>query len=66
MLRIENATKRFGSLVAVDDVTLTVQPGETVVIMGPSGCGKSTTVRMVNRLIEPDAGTIIFKRHRHY
>lgn len=58
MLRIENATKRFGSLVAVNDVSLTVQPGETVVIMGPSGCGKSTTVRMVNRLIEPDAGVI--------
>ena len=59
MLSIDHATKRFGSIVAVDDVSLTVHSGETVVLMGPSGCGKSTTVRMVNRLVEPDAGTIV-------
>lgn len=59
MLSINDATKRFGSLVAVNGVSLHVRPGETVVIMGPSGCGKSTTVRMVNRLIEPDSGSII-------
>ncbi|MDF2501515.1 MAG: glnQ 2 [Anaerosporomusa subterranea] len=59
MLSIINATKRFGSIVAVDDISLSVHPGETVVLMGPSGCGKSTTVRMVNRLVEPDAGAII-------
>lgn len=59
MLSIINATKRFGNILAVDDISLTVSPGETVVLMGPSGCGKSTTVRMVNRLVEPDAGSII-------
>lgn len=58
MLSIDNVTKRFGSLKAVDGVSLAVHPGETVVIMGPSGCGKSTTVRMVNRLVEPDSGTV--------
>ena len=59
MLSIRDVTKRFGSLVAVDGVSLHVRAGETVVVMGPSGCGKSTTVRMVNRLIEPDSGTVI-------
>lgn len=59
MLSISHASKRFGSIVAVDDLSLTVHSGETVVLMGPSGCGKSTTVRMVNRLVEPDAGTIV-------
>jgi polar amino acid transport system ATP-binding protein len=59
MLSINNVVKRFGSLTAVDEVSLNVRPGETVVIMGPSGCGKSTTVRMINRLVEPDAGTIV-------
>jgi polar amino acid transport system ATP-binding protein len=61
MLSIINATKRFGNILAVDDISLSVHPGETVVLMGPSGCGKSTTVRMVNRLVEPDAGSIILE-----
>lgn len=60
MLTIKNLTKRFGSLVAVNDLSLKVGRGETVAIMGPSGCGKSTTIRTVNRLIEPDSGEILF------
>lgn len=60
MLSIQNLYKQFGSLVAVNNLELTVAPGETVVIMGPSGCGKSTTIRMINRLIEPDKGAVIF------
>lgn len=59
MLTIDNVTKHFGSVRAVDGVSLSVRPGETVVIMGPSGCGKSTTVRMVNRLVEPDSGSVM-------
>lgn len=58
MLIIENLYKRFGDLVAVNDVNLRVKEGETVVLMGPSGCGKSTTIRTINRLVEPDSGQI--------
>lgn len=59
MLNIQHLYKQFGSLVAVNNLNLTVAKGETVVIMGPSGCGKSTTIRMINRLIEPDNGSIL-------
>lgn len=59
MLNIRNLTKTFGSLVAVNNLNLAVEKGETVVIMGPSGCGKSTTIRTINRLIEPDTGFIL-------
>ncbi|MDQ7906950.1 ATP-binding cassette domain-containing protein [Phytohabitans sp. ZYX-F-186] len=45
--------------VAVGDLSLRVPAGELVVLIGPSGCGKSTVLRMVNRLIEPTAGTIL-------
>jgi len=60
MLNIQNLYKRFGSLVAVNDLSLHVKQGETVVLMGPSGCGKSTTIRTINRLINPDSGSILF------
>jgi osmoprotectant transport system ATP-binding protein len=43
---------------AVDDLALEIAAGETVVLIGPSGCGKSTTLRMINRLIEPDSGRV--------
>lgn len=43
---------------AVEDVSLSIEPGEFVVILGPSGCGKTTLLKMINRLIEPDAGRI--------
>lgn len=60
MLNIQNLYKQFGSLVAVNDFSLHVKRGETVVLMGPSGCGKSTTIRTINRLINPDRGSILF------
>ena len=60
MLDIKNLYKRFGKLVAVNDFNLQVKSGETVVLMGPSGCGKSTTIRTINRLINPDSGSIQF------
>jgi osmoprotectant transport system ATP-binding protein len=61
MISLRGVTKRFqgeGSAAAVEDLSLDVHDGETVVLVGPSGCGKTTTMRMINRLIEPDAGTI--------
>lgn len=60
MLQINNLHKQFGKLVAVNNISLDVAKGETVVLMGPSGCGKSTTIRTINRLVEPDRGSINF------
>lgn len=57
-VRLVNVSKRFGTIVAVDHVNLTVQDGEYLTILGPSGCGKTTTLRMVAGLVEPDEGEI--------
>ena len=60
MIEIEHLTKRFpGSAApAVEDLSLSIGESEICVLIGPSGCGKTTTMRMVNRMIEPDAGSI--------
>jgi len=52
--------KKVQSLHAVDGVSLTIQPGESVGLVGESGCGKSTLIRLIARLMEPTAGTISF------
>jgi iron(III) transport system ATP-binding protein len=57
-IAIENLTKRYGSVVAVDDLTLTIANGELLVLLGPSGCGKTTTMRAIVGLEEPTAGRI--------
>jgi iron(III) transport system ATP-binding protein len=57
-VRIENVTKKFGKLVAVDDVSLHVQDKEYFALLGPSGCGKTTLLRLVAGLIQPDKGRI--------
>jgi multiple sugar transport system ATP-binding protein len=55
---LEGITKRFGDVVAVDDVSLAVEDEELLVLLGPSGCGKSTVLRIIAGLEEPTAGTI--------
>jgi multiple sugar transport system ATP-binding protein len=55
---LENVTKRFGTTVAVDSVSLAVADRELLVLLGPSGCGKSTTLRMIAGLEEISEGTI--------
>ena len=61
MIRLEQVTKVFPGAArpAVDRLDLEVPDGKTCVLIGPSGCGKTTTMRIVNRLIEPDAGRIV-------
>ena len=58
-LRLVNVTKRFGSMTAVDDLTLTIPEGSFFALLGPSGCGKTTTLRMVGGLERPTAGQVI-------
>ncbi|MCY4397129.1 MAG: ABC transporter ATP-binding protein, partial [Rhodospirillaceae bacterium] len=58
-LTLEGVTKRFGSLVAVDDVSLTVLKGTFVCLLGPSGCGKTTLLRLIAGLEAPSAGRIL-------
>ncbi len=55
---LKNVTKRFGSVVAVDNVRLEVKDKEFMVLLGPSGCGKSTTLRLIAGLETPDEGEI--------
>jgi osmoprotectant transport system ATP-binding protein len=60
VIRLENVTKQFpGGSNAVLDLTLDIPTGKTCVLIGPSGCGKTTTLRMINRLIEPDRGRVL-------
>jgi len=60
MLKLAGVTKSFGAVTAVDGVTIDIPRGQMVGILGPSGAGKSTLLRLVNRLIDPSAGSIAF------
>jgi multiple sugar transport system ATP-binding protein len=55
-IRINNLTKKFGNVVALDDVSLVIEPGTFVTLLGPSGCGKTTLLRCVAGLEDPDGG----------
>lgn len=57
-IRIEHMSKHYGNFVALNDINLTVEKGERIVVCGPSGSGKSTLIRCINRLEEHQSGTI--------
>jgi ABC-2 type transport system ATP-binding protein len=59
MIEVRGLTKRFGSTVAVDDLTFTVEPGQVTGFLGPNGAGKSTTMRMILGLDRPTAGSAL-------
>ena len=56
---LANISKRWGSVTAVDSVSLAISDGEFMVLLGPSGCGKTTTMRMVAGLEDPTEGDIL-------
>jgi len=58
LLRVENVSKTFESVRAVDDVSFSVERGEILGFLGPNGAGKTTTIRMILGIFRPDAGTI--------
>ena len=62
-ITIQNLTKQFGSLVAVDDFNLTIDDGEFITLVGPSGCGKTTTLRCVAGLESTTSGQVMFGDH---
>lgn len=57
-LELRNVTKRFGEIIALDMVTLTVDEGEFFVVVGPNGSGKTTLLRVIAGLLQPDAGDV--------
>ncbi|MAO89350.1 MAG: ABC transporter ATP-binding protein, partial [Dehalococcoidia bacterium] len=60
-LVLKNVNKNYGSVVAVDDLSLTIEEGEFITLLGPSGCGKTTTLRMIGGLEDPDSGQIFIE-----
>ena len=60
LLSVEHVTRRFGGVVAVDDVSLSVESGQIAGLIGPNGAGKTTLFNLITRLYRPDSGEIAF------
>ncbi len=58
---MHGVTKRYGAVLALDDLSLAVRTGEFLSLLGPSGCGKSTTLRLIGGFLSPDRGTITLR-----
>jgi osmoprotectant transport system ATP-binding protein len=60
MLRLEQAARHYGGVAALAPIDLELEPGRTLVVIGPSGCGKTTLLGLMNGLVEPDRGRVLF------
>ena len=60
LLSVRNVTRRFGGIVAIDDVSLDVEQGQIVGLIGPNGAGKTTLFNVITRLYKPDSGELEF------
>ena len=58
MIKVDNLSKRYGEIVALDDVSFEVSKGETFGLLGPNGAGKTTSIKILCGLLKPDAGTV--------
>ena len=65
MIQLDHLTKRFGAKTAVDDISVTIQPGKVTGFLGPNGAGKSTTMRMIMGLDRPTKGTALINGKRY-
>jgi branched-chain amino acid transport system ATP-binding protein len=61
LLAVQSVTKRFGGIIAVDEVSLNVEEGEIVGLIGPNGAGKTTLFNLVSGIYRPDSGDIVFR-----
>jgi len=60
ILSLQSVTKAFAGLVVLDNLSIDVKPGASSALIGPSGCGKSTLLRLMNGLLTPDSGRVLF------
>ena len=63
MIEVSGLTRRYGEALVVDSVSFRVEAGELLALVGDSGSGKTTTLKMINRLVEPDAGRVVIDGH---
>ena len=63
MIQTTNLTRHFGTLAAVKDLNMTIEPGELFGFLGPNGAGKTTTIRMLVGLLSPTSGSALVAEH---
>ncbi|MHA1391799.1 MAG: ATP-binding cassette domain-containing protein [Promethearchaeota archaeon] len=61
VIKLENLTKKFGNFTAVNSINLEVKRGETIGLVGPNGAGKTTTIKMIAKILRPNAGKILIR-----
>lgn len=66
MIELNNVTKRYGKLTAVNNISMNIEKGKITMLIGPSGCGKTTTLRMINRMVQHDEGKVLINGQSVY